>query len=397
MTEPTSRYPQNAAQTGMKLVIILGLVSLFADMTYESARSISGPFMALLGASATVVGIVAGAGELLGYGLRYFSGRWADQSHRYWLLTGLGYAVNLLAIPLMALAGRWEIAAGLLVLERIGKAIRTPARDAILSHATQSMGRGWGFGLHRAMDQTGAMLGPLLMSGILAYRGNYHAAFAVLLVPALLALGALALGPVFYPKPQDLEVKLVRANVQGQTRTFWLYLAGAALLAAGYVDFPLMAFHFKKVGVANDMWIPVFYAAAMGAEAVFAPAIGKWFDRRGMTALIIISLLAAGFAPLVFLGDSNLIWAGMALWGLGLAAQESAMKAAIADMAPPERRGEAYGVFNMGYGLAWFAGSALMGLLYDHALGSLIAFSVGSQLLAIPFLLWVRHRMKTRA
>lgn len=381
----------------MKLVIILGLVSLFADMTYESARSISGPFMVLLGASATVVGIVAGAGELLGYGLRYFSGRWADQSHRYWLLTGLGYAVNLLAIPLMALAGRWEIAAALMILERIGKAIRTPARDAILSHATHSMGRGWGFGLHRAMDQTGAMLGPLLMSGILAYKGNYHTAFAVLLIPALLALGALALGPLFYPKPQDLEVKLVQANVQGQSKTFWLYLTGAALLAAGYVDFPLMAFHFKKVGVANDMWIPIFYAAAMGAEAVFAPAIGKWFDRGGMSALIISSLLAAGFVPLVFLGGSNLIWLGMVLWGVGLAAQESAMKALIADLAPAERRGEAYGVFNMGYGFAWFAGSALMGLLYDHALGALILFSISCQLLALPFLWWVKSRMKTHA
>lgn len=385
----------HAARTGMKLVIILGLVSLFADMTYESARSISGQYMVLLGASATVVGIVAGAGELFGYALRYFSGRLTDKTGGYWTLTWIGYAVNLIAIPLMALAERWEVAAFLLIMERVGKAIRTPARDAILSHATHSMGRGWGFGLHRTMDQIGAMLGPLLMSGILAWQGNYQLAFGILLIPALLALGSLSLGPVFFPNPKSLEVKLVQTELRGQHKTFWIYLAGAALLAAGYVDFPLIAYHFKKTGVAPDVWIPMLYAMAMGAEALFAPMIGKGFDRFGMTVLIISSLLAAGFVPLVFyFGHSQSgLWLGMALWGLGLSAQESAMKAAVADLVPPERRGSGFGLFNMGYGFAWFFGSALMGVLYDYSLATLVGFSIGCQLLALPVLLVVKKRM----
>jgi MFS family permease len=395
MTKPYQPANPSAIRTGMKLVILLGLVSLFADMTYESARSISGPYLAILGASAATVGLVSGAGEFIGYGLRYVSGRVIDHTRQYWLLTALGYGINLLAVPCMALAGHWQLAALLLILERVGKAIRTPARDAILSHATQSLGRGWGFGLHRAMDQIGAMLGPLIMSGILMHTGNYKLAFGCLLIPAMLALLSLLFGPIFYPKPQELEVKLIQADPHGQSQLFWIYLAGAALLGAGYVDFPLIAFHFKKTGLANDVWIPIFYSAAMGMEALFAPVIGKWFDRVGMKSLAIASLLTVAFVPLVFYGGGLWTWLGMALWGLGLATQESAMKAAVAQMVPVERRGSGYGLFNMGYGISWFIGSAIMGILYDRSLHWLILFSVTCQLLALPFLMIVARRMKT--
>lgn len=384
-----------AVRTGFKLVILLGLVSLFADMTYESARSITGPYLALLGATATVVGFVSGLGELLGYGLRYFSGRWVDQNRRYWLMTLLGYGVNLLAIPALALTTDWRVAALLVTLERVGKAIRTPARDAILSYATHALGRGWGFGVHGAMDQTGAILGPLLMSAILAWRGQYHTAFAVLLIPAVLALFSLALGPILYPRPQELEVKLIEAEPQGQNRTFWVYTLAGALLAAGYVDFPLMAFHFKKLAVAPDTLIPVFYAAAMAAEAFASPIIGKWLDRAGLTALWVSAALASLFVPLVFWGNSLLIWVGLILWGLGLAAQSVAMKAFIADLVPAPQRGSAYGVFNMGFGVAWFLGSALMGILYDRSLFALVAFSLICQWLALPLLGWVKAQVKT--
>jgi MFS family permease len=238
------------------------------------------------------------------------------------------------------------------------------------------------------------MLGPFMMSGILAYNGNYQLAFGCLLIPAVLAMISLMAGPVFFPKPHDLEIKLIQADPHGQPNIFWMYLAGAALLAAGYVDFPLMAFHFKKTGLAGDVWIPIFYAAAMGAEAVFAPVIGAWFDRAGMKSLAISSLLAAGFVPLVFYGHGVWIWLGMALWGLGLAVQESAMKAAVAQMVPVERRGSGYGVFNMGYGISWFIGSAVLGVLYDHSLPQMLLFSVACQLLALPCFLIVHRRMK---
>ena len=383
---------KNAAKrTAIRFVILLGVVSLFADMTYEGARSISGPYLAVLGASGAVVGFVAGFGELIGYGLRLLSGYLSDRTGRYWTITIAGYAVNLIAVPLLALAGRWEIAATLMIAERMGKAIRTPARDAMLSHATKEMGRGWGFGLHEAMDQIGAMLGPLIVAAVLYVRGGYAASFGILLLPALLALGVLLAARLLYPRPQDLEVGTPTLESQGLPRIFWLYLAGVAFIAAGYADFPLIAFHFEKTAAVSQNWIPIFYAVAMGADALAALLFGRLFDRVGLVSLIAVSLLAALFAPLVFTGTFYLTLLGMALWGVGMGAQESIMRATVAGMVAPDRRGSAYGIFNTGYGLAWFLGSALMGILYDTSLMALIVFAVAMQLAAIPLLVLVRQ------
>ncbi len=367
----------------MRFVALLGLVSLCADVTYEGARSITGPFLAVLGASGAVVGAVAGLGELLGYGLRLLSGWIGDRTRQYWLLTLAGYAVNLLAIPLMALAGRWEVLAGLMIAERIGKAIRTPARDAMLSHATQATGRGWGFGLHEAMDQIGAVAGPLLVSLVLAARGDYRAAFAFLAIPAGLAIAALLTARWLYPRPRDLEIALPRLTAQGLGRTYWLYLSGAALAAAGFADFPLIAFHFERTAVASPDVIPILYAVAMGVDALSALVFGRLFDRLGLRVLAGATLLSALFAPCVFFGDLPLVVAGMACWGVGMGAHESILRAAVAEMSDPERRGTAYGIFNMGYGLAWFAGSALMGAFYDVSSPALVVFSLSLQASAV--------------
>jgi MFS-type transporter involved in bile tolerance (Atg22 family) len=171
----------------LKFVILLGVVSLFADMTYEGARSAVGPFLGMLGASALVVGLVSGGGELVGYTLRLWSGRLADRTRQYWVITFVGYAVNLLAVPLLAFAGNWQMAALLVVLERAGKALRTPARDAMLSYATKSTGRGWGFGLHEALDQIGATVGPLVLTVVIAQSGDYRRGFLTLIIPAIAA------------------------------------------------------------------------------------------------------------------------------------------------------------------------------------------------------------------
>lgn len=386
MNRTVKNQADRAKRTAMSFVILLGAVSLFADMTYEGARSITGPYLAVLGASGAVVGFVAGFGELIGYGLRLLSGYLSDRTGRYWAITLVGYTVNLIAVPLLALAGRWEIAAALMVAERMGKAIRTPARDAMLSHATHEMGRGWGFGLHEAMDQIGAMVGPLIVAAVLYYRGGYATSFGILLLPALLALSVLLAARLLYPRPQDLEVSVTNLESQGLPRIFWLYLAGVAFMAAGYADFPLIAFHFEKTAAVSQNWIPIFYAVAMGVDALAALLFGRLFDRVGLASLIAVSLLAALFAPLVFAGTFYLALLGMALWGVGMGAQESIMRAAVASMVSPNRRGSAYGVFNTGYGLAWFLGSALMGILYDTSLMALIVFAVVMQLTAIPLL-----------
>jgi MFS family permease len=374
-------------------IVILGVVSLFSDMTYEGARSISGPFLGDLQAGAIVVGVVAGLGEFLGYALRLVSGYVTDRLGRYWPITFVGYSLNLFAVPLLALAGSWEVAALLLMLERLGKAIRTPARDAMLSHAAAEVGRGWGFGFHEAMDQLGAVAGPLIVAAVLYFQGGYRAGFGALLAPAMLALLVIIIAARLYPHPQHLEVAAPKLETRRLSRPYWLYVTAAGLIAAGYADFPLIAYHFAKVEVAPANWIPIFYATAMGVDAVAALIFGRLFDRLGMPVLIAAPILSALFAPLVFLGGFSWALAGMVLWGIGMGAQESIMKAALADMVPKDRRATGYGIFQGGFGLFWFLGSALMGFLYEVSLGWLIAFSVIMQLGSIPIFFLVSREL----
>lgn len=378
-------YQSSAKKIAFKFIVLLGAVSLFADVTYEGARSINGPYLAILGAGGTVVGVVSGLGELIGYALRLISGYLSDKTGRYWLITIFGYTVNLLAVPLLALAGRWEIAAALIISERIGKAIRTPSRDAMLSHATKEIGQGWGFGLHEAMDQVGAMLGPLIVAVVLYLKGGYRMSFAILLIPAVLALAVLLVSRYLYPEPRDLEAVSVHLETRGFSRIFWIYLAGVIFVAAGYVDFPLVAYHFKKVSLTSDNWIPVFYAIAMGVDALAALLFGRLFDRKGVPVLVFAVLASSLFPPLLFSGGFYPALLGIILWGMGMGAQESIMRAGIAEMIPVNKRGSAYGVFNAGYGLFWFLGSAIMGMFYDISIPGLIAFSVITQLVSVPF------------
>ncbi len=387
---------ETSRKNALKFVVLLGAVSLLADTTYEGARSVTGPFLATLGATGTAVGIVAGFGELVGYALRLVSGLISDRTRRYWAVTLAGYCVNLLAVPLLALAGRWEVAAALMIGERVGKALRTPARDAMLSHATSELGRGWGFGLHEAMDQAGAVVGPLIVAAVLHSGSGFRTAFAVLLVPAFLALAVLVAARFLYPRPQDLEVRPPQLEATGLSRAFWLYLGAVALVAAGYVDFPLIAYHFQKSSVVSPAWIPVLYSIAMGTDASAALAFGRLFDRMALRILAFVSLLAAAFAPLTFLGGFSAACAGMVLWGVGMGAQESIMRAAVAGMVSHDRRGTAYGIFNAGYGLVWFLGSALMGVLYDVSLPALIAFSVAAQVCSAPLFLMAGRKASAR-
>jgi MFS family permease len=380
------------AKNALRFVVLVGVVSLFADMTYEGARSINGPFLAILGASGTVVGIVAGLGELIGYGLRLVSGYISDKTKSYWAITFFGYAINLIAVPLLALAGNWQIAAALMMIERIGKAIRVPPRDAMLSYATHYMGRGWGFGLHEALDQIGAVTGPLIVAAVLYFRGGYQTGYTLLLVPALLALSVLATARFLYPRPQDLEITQTKLQVQGFSKSFWLYIAAAALIAAGFADFPLIAFHFQKISIASEAMIPILYAIAMGVDAIAALIFGRLFDRLGLSTMMLVAVLSAFFAPLVFLGGFPLAIPGMVLWGIGMGAQESIMRAAVGGMIAPEQRGTAYGLFNTVYGFAWFLGSVLIGVLYDVSIPWLVAFSVTAQLAAIPIFYMLRKQ-----
>jgi len=374
----------------LKFVILLGTVSLLADMTYEGARSITGPFLALLGASGAVVGTIAGFGEFIGYSMRLFSGFITDKTKEYWFIAILGYAINLLAVPLLAFAGNWKIAAFLIILERFGKAIRVPARDAMLSYATKEVGRGFGFGIHEALDKVGALSGPLVITLALYFHESYRLGFLLLFIPALLALGMLFRAKHLFPRPQELEVAVPNLHAKGLSKTFWIYLLATGCIAAGYADFALIAFHFQKAAILPVLWIPLFYAIAMGTAGLSALLFGKLFDRFGIRILIFATVLSALFAPLTFYGGFIGSLIGMILWGAGIGAQGSVMRGMIAHLVSPQDRASAYGIFGLCFGLLWFLGSALMGFLYDHTLILLVLFSVGMQLLAIPLMLIVK-------
>lgn len=384
---------QAMRRSALKFVLVTGVVSLFADFTYEGSRSITGPFLQSLGATGAIVSIVAGLGELLGYGLRFLSGRISERTKEFWPITFLGYIVQMAAVPLLAWAGGWKTAAVLILFERIGKAIRNPPRDVMISHAAKEIGFGWGFGIHEALDQCGALLGPLLVAFILAYRGQYRLAFGTLLVPAVVTLLMLSIARLLYPRPEDLETRVSSVKTAGLTGTFWMYLAGAALVAAGFADFQLIAFHFQKVGALTPEWIPVCYSVAMAVSGTGSLLFGKLFDRFGIVILIPLTLLSTLFAPLVFLGGFRWAILGAALWGLGMGVHESIIPAAVATIVPADRRPSAYGFFTGAYGLSWFAGSAVIGILYDHSVVAVIFFCVLCQLASIPVLIVVQRRM----
>jgi len=371
---------------------MVGVMSFFADFTYEGSRSVIGPYLGTLGAGALAIAVISGLGEFLGYGLRLFSGRAADRTGRYWPITISGYGVQMAAVPLLALAGNWQVAALLIIAERVGKATRNPPRDAMLSHAAKEMGYGRGFGVHEALDQFGALFGPLLVALVLAVsQHDYKLAFAALAVPALITLSLLLVARTFFPRPQDLSSGPAEVTTSGLPRVFWVYLAGAALVAAGLADFPLVAFHFQQAHLVSAPIVPVFYAVAMAVSGTGSLIFGRLYDTAGIGVLIPLTAAGAAYAPLVFLGGTWAALAGVALWGLSMGVQESIIPAAVAPMVTPDRRASAYGLFTGVYGTAWVLGSVVIGALFSVSLGAVMAFAVAAQLAAIPFILAVRR------
>ena len=297
----------------------------------------------------------------------------------------------MLAVPALALVGSWPAAAALIVLERVGKAMRNPPRDAMLAGASTEIGRGWAFGVHEALDQIGALVGPLLAAGILALRGDYQLAFGMLAIPAVITLATLAFARMTYPDPGGVSARKADVRTEGLSNTFWLYIAGAGLVGAGFADFSLMAFHFEKAGTVANELVPVFYAVAMGTSGLGSLLFGRLFDRRGIVVLVPLTAVTALFAPLAFLGNGTAAFFGTILWGVGLGVHESVMAAAVAQIVPTGRVASAYGLFNLGFGIAWFVGSAVMGVLYDISIPALVAFSIVAELAAIPIFLRLRR------
>jgi predicted MFS family arabinose efflux permease len=375
----------------LTFILLLGIVSLFADIAYEGARSIVGPYLSLLGASGAIVGTVVGLGEFIGYSLRVVFGYWSDKSQKYWTITFLGYLVNFIAVPLFAFAGSWKTASLLIILERLGKAIRSPARDAMLSYATKEVGRGWGFALHNALDRVGAILGPLLISLIFLLKQSYFFAFLSLALPALIALFVLGVTRFFYPRPQEMETTR-SLEAKGLSRVYWIYIFSMGLVATGYADFAFIAYHFEKTSILSPAFIPLFYAIATGADGITTLFIGRIFDIKGISVLILITALSSLFAPLVFLTGFCGSLIGIILWGIGIGSQETVMKALVAIFVAPSKRASAYGLLNFVFGALWFVGSASMGVLYDYSPIYVVLFSLFTQMASLPLLFWVKRQ-----
>jgi len=376
-------------QQAFRFIVTLGLLSLFADMVYEGARSILGPFLVTLGASAAAVGFISGVGEFIGYGLRVVAGYAADRTHRYWALTIAGYLLTIVAVPLLGFVGRLDLAFALVIAERLGKAVRSPARDTLLSHASHGMGRGLGFGLHEALDQIGAVLSPLLLWAVLASReGDYRLAFGILIVPGAFAAAALLWARLRVPDPAVFEpaAAIDEGEVDGRRRAFpevlRRYLLFTFFASLGFAPFPLIAFHLTKSGVLSASRVPVMFAVAMAIDAGVALGVGRLYDRNGLVVLI-GAPVATVAALLVFATSTVLVWIGAIFWGAILGIQESTLRAAVADLARSASRATAYGIFNAIYGFALLVGGTALGFLYERSILEVALFVTATEVIAV--------------
>ncbi len=381
----------------MVFILLFGVVSLFSDMTHESANSIRGAFLALAGASAAVIGFVSGLGELVGYGLRYVFGRLTDKTRRYWPMVLIGYTLDVLAVPALALVGRngWVLACALLIVQRLGKAIKKPAKDTVMSFAATQEGVGKSFAIQELLDQIGAVLGPILLYVIMLFQrrddafSDYRTCFAFLAIPGAITLLLLWLTYKKFPHPENFEPEPKEYVPFHVSKRFVVYILGISLFAFGFADYSLIVMHFSRHHLFSADVLPLMYALAMLTDAASAFVFGWMYDRHARLSLVLSTLVAAPFAFFAFLGGgvaSAVL--GVVLWGIGMGAQESILKAAVATMVPKRSRATGYGIFECCFGAAWFLGSWLLGVLYDRSLLVMVLVSVAAQLLAATMFCW---------
>jgi len=400
-----------------RFVVAFGVVAMFADVVYEGARSITGPLLAHLGASALLVGVVTGVGESAALLLRLVSGPLTDRTGRFWAWTLAGYGLTVVSVPLLGLASALWVASGLVIAERVGKAVRSPAKDTLLSHATAVTGRGRGFAVHEALDQVGALAGPLVVAGVLAATGNdYQPALLVLAVPGVIAFGLVVWLRFKVPRPAGYELDLMPGPTDGPPTgvgrgglltqpgrmatdrlpgAFWAYAGFAGLTMAGFATFGVLSYHLVTAGLLSAAAVPVLYAAAMLVDAVAAVATGLAYDRYGAGVLVVLPFVAAAVPALAFSGTVAVAVVGALAWGTALGVQESTLRATVADLVGPGRRATAYGVFGAVIGVAAAAGGALAGGLYQVSVPLLVAVTAVLQVMALVVLLVTLRRARS--
>ena len=402
----------------MVFLLLFGIVSLFSDMTHEGASSIRGAYLSIMGASAGAIGFFSGLGELIGYSMRYLFGKITDRTRQYWPITVIGYVLDVMAVPALALVGEhgWIWACLLLLVQRMGKAIKKPAKDTIMSFAASQEGVGKSFGLQEMLDQIGAFLGPVLLYLVMLFRTDgdvfetYAFCFAVLAIPGLITLVLLLLTWRKFPDLERFEPEPKEYVPFRMKKSFVLYIAGISCFAFGFIDYSLIIMHVSNTyaGLADDLaqtsalvtegTLPLLYAGAMLVDAIAALVFGHLYDKIGVKALMISTLLSSAFAVFVFSVHSTpMLLIGIALWGIGMGAQESILKAVVTSMVPKHCRGTGYGIFECAFGVFWFLGSWIMGVLYDLSIPAMVAVSVIAQLSAIPLYLASDRKQRVQA
>ncbi|MEH0550943.1 MULTISPECIES: MFS transporter [unclassified Streptomyces] len=405
---PEPSDPPARGLSAWRFVAVFGGVSLLMDFVYEGARSVTGPLLAHLGASAAVVGVVTGAGEAAALGLRLASGPLADRSRRFWAWTIAGYVLTAATVPVLGLTGVLWLACTLVIAERVGKAVRSPAKDTLLSHATAATGRGRGFAVHEAMDQVGALIGPLTVAGVLALTGgDYAPALGVLALPGGAAIALLLWLRARVPDPVGYETTVGAAASEEPgpagsqkrklPRAFWAYAVFTAVTLTGFATFGVLSYHLVVRHLMPTAMVPVLYAAAMAADAVAALATGWLYDRFGAQVLVVLPLLSAAVPALAFTDTVGVAVAGALAWGAAVGVQESTLRATVADLVPVGRRATAYGVFAGIMGMAALAGGALAGVLYEVSVPLLIVVVAGIQAAALVVLGFTRAVRSTPA
>jgi predicted MFS family arabinose efflux permease len=376
-----------------RFIFLLGIANLFGDLTYEGGASLNGQFLSQLGSGAAAISIIAGFGEFLGYSLRSLSGYVADRTGKPWLITIFGYALNLFSVPAMAFAPTWQVAAIFIFTERIGRAIRKPTVEAMLSYTTSKYGRGWVYALNTALDETGATLGPLIVALILFKGGSYRFGYSIFLASSILTLVSIIAARIKFPMPEHLEKsKDSSASQTHFSKSYWTYMLAGSFFAAGMMSYELVAFHLLKKQILSEMWIPVLLAFATGSGVIANLVLGKLYDRFDIKIVVLAALVSAMFSPLAFFGSHWLVIGSMICLGVGYATQDTLLKAIVAGQLPKGRRNFAFGLFYTGYGVGWLVGSIATGILYEHSRLGLVIFVVLAQLASVPLFLLARRK-----
>lgn len=396
----------------MLFIILFGIVSLFSDMTHEGASSIRGAYLTILGASAGTIGFVSGLGELVGYSMRYVFGKITDRTKKYWPMVIFGYILDIIAVPALALVGEngWVAASALLIFQRMGKAIKKPAKDTIMSFAASQEGVGKSFGIQEMLDQIGAFLGPALLYLVMLFKTDgsafeiYRRCFAFLFIPGMITIFLLFYTKKKFPNPEAFEPEIKKAQPFKIKKSFIFYIVGISFFAFGFIDYSIVIMHISKnyteiagnfyetSNLINSGTIPLLYAGAMLIDAIAALVFGHMYDKNGLKALVISTIISAPFSFFIFgMKSIPALIFGLILWGIGMGAQESILKAAVTSMVDKKNRATGYGIFECSFGVFWFLGSWLLGTMYEVSIPLMIAISISAQILSIPFYLQVKN------